>query len=60
MARMSDEKDAQWLLNWCDFRWWRCEQMKEDSFRHLDRDGNRSKWEAALVRYVGKIGRKLP
>ena len=29
--------------------------MKEDELRHLDRDGNRSKWEAALVRYIGLI-----
>ena len=41
------------MLCWRDLKWWRREQLKDDGFRHLLRDGNRSKWEAALVRYVG-------
>ena len=41
------------FIRWRDLKWWRREQLKDDSFRHFHRDGNRSKWEAPLVRYVG-------
>ena len=53
VARLEGNRHAKWLLCWRDLKWWRREQLKDDGFRHFHRDGNRSKWEAALVRYVG-------